>query len=139
MTGNEYQEHAMRTNDGKATDRLLKEMLTCDMKYLLQQNLIAEDERHFDIGGIFNACLGLSGEVGEFNDMVKKWVFHENELDINHAKKEAGDICWYLAMLCESFGWNLEEIMKMNVDKLKARYPEGFDTYRANHRSEGDI
>lgn len=139
MTGNEYQEHAMRTNDGKATDRLLKEMLTCDMKYLLQQNLIAEDERHLDIGGIFNACLGLSGEVGEFNDMVKKWVFHENELDINHAKKEAGDICWYLAMLCESFGWNLEEIMKMNVDKLKARYPEGFDTYRANHRSEGDI
>lgn len=139
MTGNEYQEHAMRTNDGKATDRLLKEMLTCDMKYLLQQNLIAEYERHLDIGGIFNACLGLSGEVGEFNDMVKKWVFHEKELDINHAKKEAGDICWYLAMLCESFGWNLEEIMQMNVDKLKARYPEGFDTYRANHRSEGDI
>lgn len=139
MTGNEYQEHAMRTNDGKATERLLKEMLTCDMKYLLQQNLIAEDERHPDIGGIFNACLGLSGEVGEFNDMVKKWVFHEKELDIDHAKKEAGDICWYLAMLCESFGWNLEEIMQMNVDKLKARYPEGFDTYRANHRSEGDI
>ena len=139
MTGNEYQEHAMRTNDGKATDRLLKEMLTCDMKYLLQQNLIAEDERHFDIGGIFNACLGLSGEVGEFNDMVKKWVFHEKELDIDHAKKEAGDICWYLAMLCESFGWNLEEIMQMNIDKLKARYPEGFDTDRANHREEGDV
>lgn len=141
MTGNEYQEHAMRTNDGKATDRLIKEMLTCDMKYLLQQNLIAEDERHLDIGGIFNACpcLGLSGEVGEFNDMVKKWVFHEKELDINHAKKEAGDICWYLAMLCESFGWNLEEIMQMNVDKLKARYPEGFDIDRANHREEGDV
>lgn len=72
MTGNEYQKLAMRTNDRKATDRLLGNMLTCDMKYLLQENLIAEDERHLDIGGIFNSCLGLSGEVGEFNDMIKK-------------------------------------------------------------------
>lgn len=139
MTVNEYQKLAMRTNDGKATDRLIKEMLTCDMKYLLQQNLIAEDERHLDIGSIFNACLGLSGEVGEFNDMIKKWIFHEKPLDIEHAKKEAGDICWYLAMLCESFGWDLEEIMQMNVDKLKARYPEGFDVERANHRAKGDV
>lgn len=139
MTPNKYQELAMRTNDGKATDRLLKEMLTCDMKYLLQQNLIAEDERHLDIGGIFNACLGLSGEVGEFNDMIKKWIFHEKLLDIEHAKKEAGDILWYMAMLCESFGWNLEEIMQMNVDKLKTRYPDGFDVERANHRAKGDV
>lgn len=139
MNGTEYQKLAMRTNDGKATDRLLKEMLTCDMEYLLHQNLIAEDERHLDIGGIFNACLGLSGEVGEFNDMIKKWIFHEKPIDIDHAKKEAGDICWYLAMLCESFGWSIDEIMQMNVDKLKARYPEGFDIDRANHREEGDV
>lgn len=117
----------------------LGNMLTCDMKYLLQENLIAEDERHLDIGGIFNSCLGLSGEVGEFNDMIKKWIFHEKQLDIDHAKKEAGDICWYLAMLCESFGWSLDEIMQMNVDKLKARYPDGFDIERANHRMDGDI
>ena len=52
MTGNEYQKLAMRTNDHKATDRLLGSMLTCDMEYLLQKNLIAEDERHLDIGGI---------------------------------------------------------------------------------------
>ncbi len=51
-------------------------MLTCDMEYLLSQNLVYEDEQHLDLGGIFNACLGLSGEVGEFNDMIKKWVFH---------------------------------------------------------------
>lgn len=139
MTGNEYQKLAMRTNDHKATDRLLGNMLTCDMEYLLQKNLIAEDERHLDIGGIFNSCLGLSGEVGEFNDMIKKWIFHEKQLDIDHAKKEAGDICWYLAMLCESFGWSFDEIMQMNVDKLKARYPEGFDVERANHREEGDV
>ena len=139
MTGNEYQKLAMRTNDHKATERLLGNMMTCDMEYLTRQNLIAEDENHIDFGGVFNACLGLSGEVGEFNDMIKKWIFHEKPLDIDHAKKEAGDICWYLAMLCESFGWSLDEIMQMNVDKLKSRYLEGFDVERANHREEGDV
>lgn len=123
MQGKEYQNLAMRTNDGKHTKRLMK----------------AVDMPNVDLGGIFNACLGLSGEVGEFNDMIKKAVFHEKPFDEEHAKKEMGDIMWYVAMMCESFGWNLDEIMQMNVDKLKARYPEGFDVVRANNRSEADV
>ena len=136
MTGNEYQKLAMRTNDHKATDRLLDK---ADMIDFFKQAKSGRDTENYDFGGILNSCLGLSGEVGEFNDMIKKWIFHEKQLDIDHAKKEAGDICWYLAMLCESFGWSLDEIMQMNVDKLKARYPEGFDIERANHRAEGDV
>lgn len=139
MEINEYQELAMRTNPHKATERLLGNMLTCDMKYLLQQNLIAEDERHIDFGGVFNSCLGLSGEVGEFNDMIKKHIFHEKTLDETHAKKELGDIMWYIAMMCESFGWDMNKIAEMNIDKLKARYPEGFDIKRANNRDSKDI
>lgn len=128
MQGAEYQALAMRTNDKKSTDRLLNKIN--DLKIGNR----GEDTPEIELGGVLNAALGLSGEVGELNDMLKKWIFHEKQLDIDHAKKEAGDICWYLAMLCESFGWNLDEIMQINIDKLKARYPEGFDTYRANHR-----
>lgn len=135
MNANKYQKLAMRTNDGKASDRLIGKMQEYDMKFSSEQS----NKESVDIGGIFNACLGLSGEVGEFNDMIKKWVFHEKELDMEHAKKEAGDILWYVVMLCESFGWNMEEIMQMNVDKLKARYPDGFDVERANYRAEGDV
>lgn len=135
MNANKYQKLAMRTNDGKASDRLIGKIQEYDMKFSNEQS----NKESVDIGGIFNACLGLSGEVGEFNDMIKKWVFHEKELDMEHAKKEAGDILWYVVMLCESFGWNMEEIMQMNVDKLKARYPEGFDVERANNRAEGDV
>ena len=133
MTGKEYQKLSMRTNDGKSTRRLLD--MAQDIKF--ENSCICFESK--DFGGILNACLGLSGEVGEFNDMIKKWIFHEKPLDIEHAKKEAGDICWYLAMLCESFGWSLDEIMQMNVDKLKARYPEGFDIEKANNRTEGDV
>lgn len=135
MNANKYQKLAMRTNDGKASDRLIGKMQEYDMKFSSEQS----NKESVDIGGIFNACLGLSGEVGEFNDMIKKWVFHEKELDMEHAKKEAGDILWYVVMLCESFGWNMDEIMQMNVDKLKARYPEGFDVERANNRAVGDV
>lgn len=127
MTANEYQKLAMRTNDGKSTNRLENWGDVKTNGYI------------HDAGGVLNACLGLSGEVGEFNDMIKKWIFHEKELDIEHAKKEAGDIMWYMAMLCESFDWDLDEIMQMNVDKLKARYPQGFDVDKANHRKEGDV
>lgn len=135
MNANKYQKLAMRTNDGKASDRLIGKIQEYDMKFSNEQS----NKESVDIGGIFNACLGLSGEVGEFNDMIKKWVFHEKNLDMEHAKKEAGDILWYVAMLCESFGWNMGEIMQMNVDKLIARYPGGFDVERANNRAVGDV
>jgi NTP pyrophosphatase (non-canonical NTP hydrolase) len=88
---------------------------------------------------VLNGCLGLAGEAGETLDMIKKWIFHEKDLDREYLKKELGDVMWYMAMICYSFGFDLDEILQMNIDKLKARYPEGFDTERANHRAEGDI
>ena len=129
MNGKEYQNLAMRTSDGNATNRLLNLTLSDTT-----ENGIGEDT-----GTILLACLGLSGEVGEFNDMIKKWIFHEKDLDEEHLKKELGDIMWYIAMMCHAFRWNLDEIMEMNINKLKARYPEGFDTNRSNNRENGDV
>lgn len=91
MNGNEYQILAMRTNDGKAEERLETRM---------KGNSFAE------IGEIFNAALGLSGEVGELNDMIKKFVFHQKPMDEDHFKREIGDICWYIAMMCNACGYN---------------------------------
>lgn len=127
MTANDYQRLAMRTNDHESSYRLGKALCK------------SENEGRIDFGGFMMACLGLSGEIGEFNDMMKKVIFHESDFDEQHAKKELGDICWYIAMMCESFGWKLEDIMQMNIDKLKKRYPQGFDVSRANHREDGDV
>ena len=123
MTGNEYQISASRTNDGLATKRL---------DFWIEEN-------RYMAGDILNACLGLSGEVGEFNDMVKKCIFHEKDFDLIHAKKELGDIMWYISQMCEAFDWDLDEIMQINIEKLKARYPDGFDVNKANNRQAGDI
>ena len=81
----------------------------------------------------------MAGESGEVLDIIKKWVFHEKELDKDHLKKEIGDVMWYVAMLCESFDFNIDEILKINVCKLKSRYPDGFDTEKANRRMPGDV
>ena len=136
MNGKEYQDLAMRTNDGKATERLLDKY---DMINLFKQAKGGKPCENYDLGGILNGCLGLSGEAGEFNDMVKKWIFHEKPLDVDHAQKEVGDILWYIAMICHSFGWDMNQIMQMNIDKLKARYPDGFDVELSAHRKAGDV
>ena len=140
MNGNEYQKLAMRTNDGKNTDRL------SDRLYMIEFFRDAEDNSEFkhpcslcDLGGILNGCLGLSGEVGEFVDLIKKWIFHEKKMDYGHAMKELGDVLWYIAMICHSFGWSLDSIMEMNIEKLKARYPEGFSVEKSAHRAADDI
>lgn len=88
---------------------------------------------------MINGALGLTGEAGEVSDLVKKGIFHEKGIDLEHLKKELGDCAWYLAMICDACGFTLDDVVQTNIDKLKARYPQGFDTYRANHRQEGDI
>lgn len=136
MTGNEYQKLAMRTNDGKCTERLQDKL---DMIEFFKAAQAGRKAEKYDLGGIFNASLGLSGEAGELNDILKKWVFHGHEIDCVAVKKELGDIMWYVAMMCTSFGFEMEEIMQLNIDKLKARYPEGFSEYNSQHRKAGDI
>lgn len=66
MRGNEYQKLAMRTNDHKATERITDKL---DLLKICKKNNIEPELQDYDLGGIFNACLGLSGEVGEFNDI----------------------------------------------------------------------
>lgn len=136
MNGKEYQSYAMRTNDGKSTNRLRANLEIVDY---FKQEKSPIPEGSMDLGGILNGCLGLSGEVGEFNDLIKKWIFHEKRIDLDHAKKELGDVMWYIAMICESFAWDMDEIMQLNVDKLKARYPEGFDPDKSNNRTANDV
>lgn len=119
-----YQRLAMRTNDGKCTDRLLA---------------FIEANPSLDVGGIINASYGLSGESGELNDYIKKAIFHGHALDGVKLEKEIGDCCWYIAMMCESFGFDLDVIFRMNIKKLEERYPEGFSEERSIHRKEGDV
>lgn len=81
-----------------------------------------------------NAALGLCGEAGEFADEVKKHLFHGHPIDEAYLERELGDILWYCALAAESMGKNLGEVAQSNLDKLRERYPEGFDLEKSQNR-----
>lgn len=104
-----------------------------------QAALVTENKETAQHLRIVNGVLGLVGESGECADMIKKHMFQGHELDNEHLAKELGDICWYIAIAADAIGYDLETIMQMNVDKLKKRYPAGFDANKSINRINGDV
>lgn len=88
---------------------------------------------------ILNGLMGLNGEAGEAIDILKKHLFQGHDLDENHLAKELGDVAWYLAISADAIGYDLETILQMNVNKLQARYPKGFEENLSIYRQTGDI
>jgi NTP pyrophosphatase (non-canonical NTP hydrolase) len=70
--------------------------------------------------------LGIAGEAGDVASCIKKMFAQKNENVKEGIKENIGDMMWYAAMICTFFGWKLEDCLQGNVDKLKARYPDGF-------------
>lgn len=110
MQMNEYQQLAART---------------------INDRLYPEQQMH-------HALHGMVSEVGEIHGLFQKG-YQGHEIEAEHLIKEAGDLLWFIAEFCTSMNWTLEEVAQMNIDKLKARYPEGFDADKSLHRKEGDI
>ena len=106
MTINEYQQLAMRTLNPELNKK--------------------------DI--LINGVMGLCGESGEAIDIVKKWLAQGHNLDKGNLAKELGDIAWYLAETAYALDIPLESILQGNIDKLRKRFPEGFDTQRSVER-----
>ena len=108
MTINEYQKLAMTTLNKELSER--------------------------DI--LINGVMGLCGESGEAIDIVKKHLAQGHDLDKAHLAEELGDIAWYLAEVVTVLGYDLEDILQANIDKLRKRFPEGFEVERSIYRTE---
>ena len=106
MTINEYQKLAMTTLNRELSER--------------------------DV--LLNGVMGLCGESGEAIDIVKKHLMHGHELDREHLIDELGDVAWYIAETAYALNVDLEEVLTRNIEKLKKRYPQGFDTERSINR-----
>ena len=83
--------------------------------------------------------LGIAGEAGEVADLIKKTLYQGHELDREHLIKELGDVLWYVALGCETLHVEMDVVMQDNINKLKERYPEGFQTDLSLHRRAGDV
>lgn len=106
LTANDYQRMAMRT----------------------------AGEYDTDYDQLRNAAYGLNGEAGEVIDLLKKHEFQGHDLPAEKLIDECGDVLWYCALLADALGFTLEQVMNRNIDKLRKRYPEGFDKARSINR-----
>ncbi len=114
-----------------------------DLAALLQRITELDVEGDCDVPRLLTAALGLTAESGEFTEIVKKIILQGkpyNNENVYHMKRELGDICWYIAQACMALDTTFDEVIEMNVDKLKARYPGGeFDVHHSENRVEGDL
>ena len=89
---------------------------------------------------ILNASLGLSGEVGEVNDIIKKYMYHGHKLDDDTKEKiilELGDVCWYVALMAWAIDkTKFEDVLNKNIEKLEKRYHGEFSTEKSINRKE---
>ena len=79
--------------------------------------------------------------ANEYQQLAARTINHDlnNQVIEEHAKKELGDLLWFIAEYCTAMGWTLEEVMEQNIEKLKARYPKGFEYDKSLNREEGDV
>ena len=94
-----------------------------EYQHLAERTADKANPKRLEIGS-----LGLGGEAGEVLDIIKKHVGHGHDLDKEKLKRELGDVLWYVAEIASTCGFNFDEIARINIDKLKARYPNGFST-----------
>lgn len=111
MRGNEYQKLAART---------------CSIPYERKEDMLK------------HAVLGLNSEAGEVAGIFQK-EYQGHEVKLEHLMKELGDCLWMIAEACTALDINMEDVMQLNIAKLRARFPEGFTAERSLHRAEGDI
>ena len=79
-------------------------------------------------------AIGLAGEAGEIMELVKKGIFHQHGLDTEKMHKELGDLLWYVAALCTKLGFSMDAVMQANIEKLKIRYPDGYNSQDSQRR-----
>ena len=108
----------------------------------LSDRLVQLDEKGANIERLLTAGVGLNAEAGEFLEIVKKMIFQGkpwSEDNREHLVIELGDVIWYAANACMALEVSFDEVVALNVKKLKKRYPGGqFDVYYSENREEGD-
>ncbi|RZD43470.1 MAG: pyrophosphatase [Methanobacteriota archaeon] len=107
------------------------------------EELEVSETNNINIPRLITAAFGLVSEGGEFTEQVKKLLFQGKPLNDElrtRLIKELGDVAWYWANACTALNVDPNEVLQINADKLKARFPEGhFTAERSENRLDGDI
>lgn len=82
-------------------------------------------------------AFGLLAEAGEIATLYQKmyrgdpsyldydWDYHLKPEKVELLKKELGDVLWHVSAMALLYGFTLEEIAEVNLQKLKDRAKKG--------------
>ncbi len=101
---------------------------------LLDYQIVRDRLNNELMARLFHYSIGISTESGELQDAIKKTIMYGKELDIVNVKEEISDILWYIAGICRTLDTTFEELMELNINKLKARYGDKFTEHAAKNR-----
>lgn len=107
-----------------------------DIKEFQEKSLRTMNNNLTEEQKISNMVFGINGEVGEVTDILKKHLYHNHVLDIDHLKEELGDVMFYIVNLATLYNIDMEEVLQINVDKLSKRYKDGFSVKDSINRTE---
>ena len=135
ISANEYQKSCSRTESMNFPEILCRIM---GLPRLLSEDVMDHFERDpsFSKIRLLHGIIGIITESGEISDNVKKHLFYGKDLDKENLIEELGDILWYVATSCNAIGIPLDEVMFLNIEKLKLRYPEQFTEEDALDRKD---
>lgn len=101
---------------------------------LAARTLKSLGNREFDLA---HMSLGIGGEAGEVQDIVKKHIAYDKDLDLGHLAEEVGDLVFYINGLLIMADLTWGDVLSKNIAKLEARYPGfTFDADKAINRDK---
>ena len=101
------------------------------------QELCKKTAKKFDTDEkeILTWGLGIAGEAGDVASCIKKTFAHDND-QRQGIRENIGDAFWYMAMICNFFKWDMQQVLEENISKLKKRFPQGFTLKHAQREGE---
>lgn len=137
MTANEYQKRALEYLIPK--EFYIQRVPDAVIALYAALGAITNPDENISSVKLLEGTMGLVGEAGEIDEIMKKALFQGHQLDREHIALELGDTAWYLALAANAIGYDLETILKKNLEKIKERYPDGFEYIKSINRREGDV
>jgi NTP pyrophosphatase (non-canonical NTP hydrolase) len=116
--------------------QFIDESMTRDMPGLDYSPVSKRLSENNSLMRLLHASIGMSGETGEVLDNLKKSVMYGKELDRGNLLEECGDILYYMAVMLHELNSDFEQVMQMNCEKLRKRYPNGFSEKDAMERKD---
>ena len=134
-----YGDKALRVDIQDIPEEELPRFLIAKINY--EQRMTLNDYQHETLRtgkevGVIESVMGMCEEIGEVVGKINKATFRGHDADVGELIDELGDVLWYLSITAYNAGVPLESVAKLNLAKLKLRYPDGFDVERSKHEEE---